>query len=318
MALMQGSLQQVIDILIENRNNDFFNCVAITGKVRKGKSTLAHYIVKGTYPDFTYKTNYLGNPKHGESFRTLMNTPKKSSSWLDEGEKVLSAERRLDKDQWWLQQLFNQFASHNKTIVICTPSFRRVDSRWRDAHISIWIHIYRRGAAILLRNRDIQSSSDVWGLGAMKEVELSIRADQFSDERVLKSFDANPCALFYFTFPDWESEEAHKEYLIQKEESQKDLAAEFDEYEKAKKEKNLMKMATMRLLGYLYWRYTLNISFMELGQLCGYSGEQVRQMIIEFYGDIYKGEITKSSLPPKFTDDFFNFAKNTWEKNNVI
>jgi hypothetical protein len=318
MALMQGSLQQVIDILIENRENDFFNCVAITGKVRKGKSTLAYYIVKGTYPEFTYEANYLGNPKHGESFRTLMNTPKKSSSWLDEGEKVLSAERRLDKDQWWLQQLFNQFASHNKTIVICTPTFRRIDSRWRDAHISIWIHIYRRGAAVLLRNRDIQSSSDVWGLGAMKETELSMRADQFSDERILKSFDANPCALFYFTFPDWESEEVHKDYLTHKEESQKDLAAEFDEYEKAKKMTNVAKMANMRLLGYLYWKYTLNISFQELGALCGLSGEGVRQLVIEFYDKVYKGEINSATLPARFTDEFFTFARGSWEKNNMV
>ena len=296
-----GNLQMLIDIFNENKERDFFNCVAITAKVRKGKSRLAHLIAKGVYPNFSYEQNYLGNPKHYETATRLFDTPEKSCSWIDEAEKILSSERRMDKEQWWLQQLFNQFASHNKTILLCTPSFRRIDSRWRDAHISFWIYIYRRGCAIVLKNRDIQSSSDIWGLEAMKEQESSTRADNFSDERILQNFEKNPCALFYFTFPDWASKEEKEEYMKWKGKSQQDFR---NELTKAQKSDELLKKTNRAELGLgriaAYFDYKYQIPCGEIGKISGYSDEAIRGYKDNFYEGVGEGAIDESYLPKKY------------------
>ncbi len=271
MALRQGDWKDVCNMLIQNRENDFFNCVAITAMVRRGKSTLAKHMIKKVYPDFTYEKNYIGNPKHGSSFKQLYDSPPKSACWIDEGEKILSSELRLSKEQWWLQQLFNQFASHNKTIFICTPTFRRIDSRWRDEHITIWIHIYRRGCGVLLKKREMVSSHDVWGLEAMRDSEMSIKSNQVSDENVLGCFDKNPCALFYFTFPDLPEDEK-KEYEEQKKKSQMDLRAEFEVWEKMKEsldKQDRGKMAIGRITAYLRWQN--GMKYEDMAKYSGYS-----------------------------------------------
>ncbi len=313
--LREGNIEDVIQILKENRDCDFFNCIAITGKVRRGKSRLAYLIAKGVYPNFSYAENYIGNPKHGEAFKKMFNCPPKSACWVDEAEKILSAERRMDKEQWWLQQLFNQFASHNKTIILCTPSFRRIDSRWRDTHITIWIHIYRRGCGILLKNRDVQSTHDVWGLESMREIELSTRADQFSDERILKNFDANPCALFYFTFSDWETPEQKQEYVAQKEASQKNLLEEFDRWEKLNKQESSNTRAEngiARIAAFLNWKYQIPTS--EIGRLAGYSQQSIDRFLKTFGFSIAEGSIQKDDLPKKYFDDaFFEWIKQRYE-----
>lgn len=309
--LRQGNIDDVIEILRQNQQNDFFNCVAITAKVRKGKSRLAKLISSRMYPDFTYENNYIGNPKHGETWRKLFNSPQKSTNWIDEAEKILSTERRYDKEQWWLQQLFNQFASHNKTVILCTPTFVGIDPRWRRAHITIWIYIYKRGKAILLKNRDIQSSLDVWGLDAMKEKELSTKADQMSDERIIQNFDANPCALFYFSFPDWDSPEEKAEYLTYKEASQADLSREFDKWEKMQtllQNTTRAEIGIARVASYLNFRYQLPLS--ELGTLAGYSEDKMRQMTESFYQAIEDQLIDIESLPKKYyTPEFIEHVR---------
>lgn len=323
MTLAQGSLEKVCDILIENRENDYFNCGAITGMVRRGKSNLAHQLTTKIYPGFDYQKNYIGNPKHGETFRNLFDTPKKSACWLDEAEKVLSAEQRMTKEQWFLQQLFNQFASHNKTIIFTTPTFRRIDSRWRDEHITFWIHIYRRGCGILLTKREMVSSHDVWGLDAMREMEMSVKTHNMTDEVIFKCFDENPCALFYFTFRDW-TEEEKAEYTKWKELSQVDLRNEFEMWDKLalKKEKLAMsenyQHATRgigRIAAYLNYQY--QISYREIGELIGYDEVSVRKFSQSFYESL--ASIDKNALPKQyFNEGFFDFAAIKAEKKNML
>jgi hypothetical protein len=311
MGLRQGNINDVITILRDNRDNDFFNCLALTGKVRRGKSRLGYILTTGVYDNFSYEENYIGNPKHGEAFKKMFNSPNKSAVWVDEAEKILSSERRMDKEQWWLQQLFNQFASHNKTIILCTPQFRRIDSRWRDTHIGIWIHVYRRGCAVLLKNRDIQSTLDVWGLETMKEVELTTRADGFSDERILKNFDANPCALFYFTFPDWDGEAQKAEYMKHKTVSQADLLDEFSKWEKLnERDKKIPKstQALARVITYLNFKY--EIPFKELATLAGTAPDYMSDLQKKFISDVVSTDALRELLPRKyFGDDFLEFAK---------
>jgi hypothetical protein len=325
--LRQGSLQGVIDVLKANVADDYFNCVCITGMVRRGKSRLAKILATGVYPQFTYEENYIGNPKRGDTFRKLKRNPIKSVCWIDEGEKVFSSEMRLEKGQWYLQQLFNQFASDNKTVIICTPKFRRIDPRWRDTHITIWIHIFRRGAAILLKRREIESTLDVWGLETMRLTEIAMRADQFSDERILKNFEANPCSLFYFTFPDWSSKEEKEEYTAWKGKSQQDLDDEFDKWDKLQQRKLVANLQTeqgiARVAAFLNWQY--GISYVDIGILCGYSEVSIRKFTDLFIDDIFTGNVEVEALPKKYFGGmnengvkFLDFAKARFDiKDNL-
>ena len=320
MALLQGSIERVIDVVNENSVNDFFNCIAITAMVRRGKSRLAKHIAFNTYPNFKYEENYIGNPKHAESFEKLFDSPPKSTCWIDEAEKVLSAEQRMTKEQWWLQQLFNQFASHNKTVILCTPSFRRIDNRWRDEHITIWIHIYRRGAGIVLKKRDMVASHDVWGLDAMREAEMNIKSHEMTDEKVLSVFDKNPCALFYFTFPDWNTEEEKNEYLKYKEQSQKDLREEFGKWKIAKEEKTKektnapmirRKTSIGRIVSYLNWKY--DIPFRELSALAGLEESELVDDRDLFFKRVCNGDIEPNKLPEYFFNkEFLAVVRSTY------
>ena len=327
MALIKLPIGGVIEILRSNQEGDFFNCVVITGWVRRGKSRLAYILAKGLYPKFTYEQNYVGNPKHGSAFKRMFDLPKKSVCWLDEGEKVLSAERRFDREQWWLQQLFNQFASHNKTIFICTPRFKRIDSRWREAHINIWIHVYKRGKGVLLLRRDIQSSLDSWGLTAVKDHELGLRSGSVPDEAILKIYDKNPCAQFFFDFPDWDTPEQKEEYETHKKSSQQDLREEFEKWDKLNedvkdggvvtKRAKRQKLAIGRFCAYLNWKY--KISFKQLSILTGMSNRFINNMRDDIVRDIGNGTITEADLPPNyFPKEFFEYAREMSKLNDAI
>lgn len=319
MALMQGNIDDVVKILKDDQEKDYFNCICITARVRKGKSRLAYMLTRKLDTNFSYETNYIGNPKHFQTFKKLYQTAPKSTAWIDEAEKVLSAERRFDKEQWYLQQLFNQFASHNKIIILCTPSFKRIDSRWRDTHITIWINIVARGLAVLCKSRDMQSSLDVWGLEAMKESELALKSeDIINKDRLLKNFDKNPTALFYFTFNDWDSEEEKAEYLTYKEKSQQDLYDEFANFEKfanTTKDKSVQ-LNLGRIVSYFNFKYQISLN--ELSTLTGATEDKLREYRDLFIEQLTTNEEYATSLPPKyFNDEFKASAKAQIELGKI-
>jgi hypothetical protein len=302
MALIQGDYQDVVRILRANVNDDRANSTAITGPVRKGKSNLAYRLVTELCPDFTYERNYLGNPRHMEAIKAIKDLPQKSVLWFDEAEKILSAEKRWEKEQWLLLQLFNQFASKNQSVFFCTPSFQRIDSRWRNVHINYWIFCYSRGRAVLLKNRDIQSSSDVWGLREMRKVEEKAKAVEVGDEYVLKRFDANPCAMFYFNFPDWEPS-VKDEYLKHKDASQIDLLAEIEKFGIAQGNPKTMYLqkaqAGLARIG-SYFNLKWDIPTRDISALAGYSDSTFNKFITEFEDSVSSGEIPAEELPNKF------------------
>jgi hypothetical protein len=312
MRLEEGDIKRVSEVLIKNRDNDFFNCVTITGTVRLGKSNLAHQIAKAVYPEFTYEQNYIGNPKHAETWKKLKYGEKGSLFWLDEAAKVLSAERRFDKEQWYLQQLFNQFAYDRKTILLCTPTFLEIDPRWRRTHITLWVHLFKRGKGVIMKNRFIQSDLDTWGLRNMKEKEMAMRADEQSDERILANYDANPCSLFFFTFKDW-AEEEKIEYMKHKEQSHIQFEKEFSKWEKLNEFMTSVggraEIGIARIAAYMLSEYS--IPYQEVAVLSGYSETKIRESLDSFIQAVHDETIEKSSLPKKYYDEkFYQFVED--------
>lgn len=312
------NLDKVIEILHLNSSNDFHNCMAITGGQGLGKSTLTYQIamMMGRY-SFNYETNYIGNPEHRETFRKLYKSEKKSVCWIDEASTAFCSENRLTKEQTDLANLFDQIRSHNKTIILCTPSFQRIDKRWRDTYIHIWICVIGRGKAILLMRRNIQSRNDVWGLEEMWEKERTMdAASQASMERILQNFDANPAALFYFTFPDWETAEAKEEYLKWKTKSQADLIKLFEEkasLEDRMKKSSRAEIALGRLCEYLMWKH--DTTYDELGKLTGYSKDKIRLSInsyVELFGS--NEDYINSHSKAYFPEDYAHYVLNQYKE----
>ena len=311
MKLEKGDISKVCDVLVKNRENDFFNCLAITGTVRMGKSNLAHQISKNVYPEFSYEENYIGNPKHAETWKKLKYGAKGSLFWLDEAAKVLSAERRFDKEQWYLQQLFNQFAYDRKTVLLCTPTFLEIDPRWRRTHITLWIHLFKRGKGVIMKNRFIQSDLDTWGLRNMKEKEMNMRADEQSDDRILSNYDANPCSMFFFTFDDWKKEDK-EEYMQYKEKSHMEFEKEFAKWEKLNELMNTVggkaEIGMARIAAYLLSEY--RIPYEEVAILSGYSETKIRESMDSFIQAVHEETIEKSALPKKyFNEKFYDFVE---------
>jgi hypothetical protein len=311
MALIEISWEAAAERLVRNRERDYFNCVVITGMVRRGKSRLAYLLMQYVYPQFSYEINYIGNPKHNEAFDRLFDTPAKSASWLDEAAKVLATENRFSTEQSWLARLFEQFASHNKTIFLCTPSFIQIDPRWRRTHITVWLHVFARGKAVLLVKRDIQSSLDVWGLKGMEEKELAARADGLTDERILQNFDANPCAIAYFRFPDWDTKEQKDEYEKWKTKSQQDLRNEHTEWVKElskKKELQRKEFALARIALVLMHRGMFAAD--EIARISGYKPTSIYRILDGFNGFVASNEEYANQLPPiYFTPDLIDLVR---------
>jgi len=298
------SVQDVIQRLISNRERDYFNCIAITGQVRRGKSRLAFILSRGVYPEFSFENNYIGNPQHNQTFKNLFDAPAKSAAWLDEAAKVLSTDYRFTKEQIWLARLFEQFASHNKSIFLCTPSFILIDPKWRRTHITVWIHVFARGKAILLIKRDVQSSLDVWGLKAMEEKELSARTDELTDDRILQNFDENPCAVAYFTFPDWETKEQKDEYISWKTKSQQDLRKEFDVWEKQSAEKKVLvrkEIALARMALVCSSRGIFSVD--EVARIAGYKPNWIYTIMKNLNWLIATSEDFSNALPKQYFDE---------------
>jgi hypothetical protein len=127
----------------------------------------------------------------------------------------------------------------------------------------------------------------------MKDAETASRADAMTDAHVLKNFEKNPCALFYFTFPNWDTPEDEAEYMKWKELSDKEFGEEFEQWEKfdAEKKKPQLRKARhgiARFAEALNRNY--NISFAESGVLAGYGKQAIELMCEDFESAVLSGE----------------------------
>jgi hypothetical protein len=138
----------------------------------------------------------------------------------------------------------------------------------------------------------------------MKDKEMETRADNFSDERIIQNFEKNPCALFYFTFPDWNNDAEKAEYNKWKTASQNDFKEELkgaQQMEKMMKKTNRAEIGIGRIA--LHFKDRWNISYGEIGKICGYSDEAVRGYVELFEEGVVEGGIDVSTLPKKYFDD---------------
>jgi hypothetical protein len=135
----------------------------------------------------------------------------------------------------------------------------------------------------------------------MKDKEMETRADNFSDERIIQNFEKNPCALFYFTFPDWNNDAEKEEYNKWKKKSQDDFKDELkgaQQMEKMMKKSNRAELGLGRIALYLMYQY--GRPYGETAKVAGYSDEAIRGYVQDFIEGYCEGAIDGSYLPKKY------------------
>ena len=216
-----NALERITKFTVTERlNKGFDSVICITGRVGRGKSTLAiklaEQIAKRAKVPFDLEENIIYDPNPKDVKAKIWDLPEGSPVILDEGIRALYKRNWWTEENKFLVQMFNICRKKKKAIMICTPFFRQIDDGVRNERVNLWIDLLDRGVAIAHVPADSQYMKDPW---MVEQTEREIRkwlatrrwAGLHPDEyhkflRTRKSFYAS------FTFTKLPGE-MEKEYL---------------------------------------------------------------------------------------------------------
>lgn len=147
-----------------------YDCViAITGSEGVGKSSLAIRLGREIDDDFKMEKNILFSPIETEVKDAVTKLPKYSVIILDEAIKVLYKLNWNTKLQKMLNTLYTLCRKENKVTILCIPRLTDLSEMFRNHRVKIWIHISRRGCALIFLKNDSPFSDDTWSFRIMQK-----------------------------------------------------------------------------------------------------------------------------------------------------
>jgi len=164
---------------------DYDLVAAITGGEGIGKSTLAIRLGMLIDPKFDLENNIIYIPNYEQIVKKVtVGLPRFSVVLVDEAVKVMYKRRWQFKPQIFLNQIYAICRKENKATLLCMPNFSDFDKFFRQHRIMIWIHILKRGKAVMFMRDWSPFAKDVWWVEAnQKLIEKYMRKRKIIDQR---------------------------------------------------------------------------------------------------------------------------------------
>lgn len=139
--LYDGLMDCLVQEMHENVENDLDNVVCIWGGEGSGKSVLAYWLAKAYDPDFDMEQGYV------YSFDDLLAKVNESEGkdigkvfWLDEATNISNNRDWMQQDNKAFITMLEMFRSRKWTLIMCIPSFYRLDVYLREHRIRYALH----------------------------------------------------------------------------------------------------------------------------------------------------------------------------------
>ncbi len=210
--------------------------IAVTGSEGSGKTTLAIHLSKATDYEFDLikSVAYIPDPKQiNEQYNK---TKQYSVLLIDEAIKGLHKHRWFDKEQ---QEVVSSYGTERfkcRATILCIPRFRDLTENFRNHRVNIWIHVLRRGLAVVTLKDEDKNIDDPWhnklnlqikNEAAYKKSILLSPEERLTLEKKTKGYFCN------FTYPqlDLETEEEYERLKIKSREELEKKETKKDEPE---------------------------------------------------------------------------------------
>lgn len=215
-----------------------YDCViALTGGEGVGKSSLAIKLGMAIDDDFGLAKNILFSPIENEVKDAVTKMPKFSVIILDEAIKVLYKLNWNTKLQKMLNTLYTLCRKENKVTILCIPRLTDLSEMFRNHRVKIWIHVSRRGCAMVFLKNDNPFGEDSWGFKIMQKRTDKINWSALEFDKQISIVKRLPTFFGAFHFHDLDPKIKAKYISLRDTEGEKYKGLEFEDPEQMYKNK---------------------------------------------------------------------------------
>jgi len=215
-----------------------YDCViAITGSEGVGKSSMAIRLGMAIDDNFSMEKNILFSPIETEVKDAVTKLPKYSVIILDEAIKVLYKLNWNTKLQKMLNTLYTLCRKENKVTILCIPRLTDLSEMFRNHRVKIWIHISRRGCAMVFLKNDSPFSDDTWSFKIMQKRTDKINWSAIEFEKQISMVKKLPTFFGAFHFHDLDPRVKNRYIALRDTEGEKYKGLDFKDPENIYKNK---------------------------------------------------------------------------------
>lgn len=154
------SCKKAAEIIKQTQKNDNDIIIVISGARGLGKSTLMSQISKELNNEYKFE-DYIYNK--GEFIKALSEGKPEDTIHVDEAISTLFKREFQHKNQNAIVKLLNMHRDKRYVIFLLLPHFWDLDSAVRNTLIvKWWIHVYKRGDALIFTHDDNPGTWDPW------------------------------------------------------------------------------------------------------------------------------------------------------------
>lgn len=220
--------------IVKKVEADWDEVIGVTGREGVGKSCCSAQIGKRMEKDgkFSLADNILFQPTHNE-MKDKITSKKNQVIIADEAIRILYKLRWYEKAQIYMNTVYALARQENKISIFCMPRFLDFNEQMRNHRICTWVHVYRRGAAVVFVADENPFVSDpFWFKENLKVFDTAMRqakTTKLQDEMIWRISDKIRGFLATFEFSDFTPEEKEEYKRLKAEYAYKGLEGEFED-----------------------------------------------------------------------------------------
>jgi len=160
--------------------------VIVDGMAGSGKTTLQILMAREIDSDFSVLRNVVFDPNPKVTKDKITNLPPGAAVCLDEGMRLANARRAMSSWNVFLGEYFSINRKDFKVIFICVPCIQQIDTSIRNQRATFWIHVIKRGVAIIFRRSLVPADGDPWGIGDKGNMIKKLLRAEYPNRRMIE------------------------------------------------------------------------------------------------------------------------------------
>ena len=202
-------LNKFVDFIRAFQEKDMDVLCCVSGFKGFGKSTFILQVIKRYLERYmgikmTPKNirNYMAFDNH-DVYKKIMSLPEYAPLGCDEAVRFALGEDWMKAESKELKKTFTQIRTKHHAIFFAIPNFWWLDKKYREDMTTIWVHIIKRGYAVVFTPDLAMGVDDVWHQKDFKKIFKDRSYSFFSTdtESLLKYVRKHRCYFDEFTFP---------------------------------------------------------------------------------------------------------------------
>lgn len=277
--MSENEAENLIKNIRKHLRQDYDTVIVITGTFEGvGKSTLMQFLGFKVDDNFDQIKNICYIPTSEQIIEKFNGINRYGLLGLDEGSEVFYKMDFMSEVQTSLVKMLKRDRKENKAVVICIPQFTDLAKSVRDGKVKLWIHILKRGKAVVNKPFPNPYGRDKW---LIDEYEKEYRkyfknkkSNEINADDMERFFETKvKTYCFSFEFPSLPDEK----WQIYTEQVKKERDTYYARLKDEQNERDRKTSAIVQLLVELKFRH--RYSQKELASLTGYTPSRISKLL---------------------------------------